>query len=83
MGVRDLVSAFNSVGAAAGLTCVRATLRYEWAHDAESQILTFYGRRADGSAFEAEEKLRAGADVMAGARAAAQKMIDQPAETPQ
>lgn len=77
MGASDLRDSFNQVAAPA-YNCTQATLHYERAHDVESQVLTFIGAAADGTAFEIKSAaLRPGADVNAAARATAQQLLDQ------
>ena len=75
MGVRELRETFNMVASPA-YSCRQAFLGYDQAHDAESQILTFSGTKADGSPFvEKSRKIRPNEDVVSVARETAQKLV--------
>lgn len=83
MATVDLKNAFNAV-ADGEYIATRATLGYERAHDTEWQVITFYGRKRDGSPFEAASaRLRPDTDLIGAARDTAQAMLDQDkAKTP-
>lgn len=77
MGASDLRDAFNSISQPA-FNCTKATLHMEFAHDVESQILTFSGSAADGAAFEIRsDPVRSGADVNEAAKATAKILINR------
>lgn len=85
MAARDLRDAFNAV-ADGEYVATTALLDYERAHDTEFQILSFHGRKRDGTPFEATSaKLRRDYDVILAARETAQALLDRDkaaAETP-
>ena len=77
MGSREIKAAFNAVASPAYVANV-ALLEYDRSSGAESQIMTFSGKAADGAAFTFKSRqIRPGEDVNAVAAETAQKMLDQ------
>ncbi len=77
MGVKELRDAFNGA-ANPELTCSQAFLRYEYAHDAEVQILSFSGTDVTGATFEVHsDPLRPNTDLIAAAQKVARGLLDQ------
>lgn len=77
MGIADIRAAFNAVGEPAGFTCSQAFMDMTNLDGKEWQILTFWGRKADGYMFNIKSDLvPAGGDLSAAARKAAQTLID-------
>lgn len=77
MGIADIRAAFNSVAESAGFACSQAFMDMTNVGGAEKQILTFWGRKADGDMFNIRSDLvPAGGDLSAAARKAAQALID-------
>lgn len=77
MSIKAVRDAFNETAAGEYTTTV-ATMVYDRAHDTEFQILTFHGRKRDGTPFEATStKLRRDYDVILGARETAQALLDR------
>lgn len=73
MGIADIKAAFHA--AAPGWSCQSVTLGMSRADGTESQILTFRGRKPDGSAFELVKTVHGSADVLKAARDAAAELI--------
>lgn len=77
MGTKELRDCFN-LAAAPAASCSKALLEYERANDTEWQILYFSGSYADGSGFVIKsDRIRPGGDIMAMARATAERVLQQ------
>lgn len=80
MATRHLIEAFNQAAGADG-RCNRATMAYERLRDDKQwQVLTFYGTKRGGEAFELEKSVAPGGDVLEAAKKAGLKL--KPKEAP-
>lgn len=73
MGVKEIKDTFHA--AAPGWSLTAFTLAMGRADGSESQILTFRGRKPDGSTFEHVKTVHGSADVLKAARDVAAELI--------